>query len=63
MRAPTKVHTQRAYMDRHAHTHLINVKVTCFHIAAVMSGPSERNFDLGLNVNLKAAMDILEIMR
>eukprot|EP00471_Norrisiella_sphaerica_P005198 CAMPEP_0184489416 /NCGR_PEP_ID=MMETSP0113_2-20130426/15356_1 /TAXON_ID=91329 /ORGANISM="Norrisiella sphaerica, Strain BC52" /LENGTH=382 /DNA_ID=CAMNT_0026872821 /DNA_START=28 /DNA_END=1176 /DNA_ORIENTATION=+ len=38
-------------------------KLTCFHIAAVMSGPSERNFDLGMRVNLKAAMDILEIMR
>ncbi|GAB5360818.1 hypothetical protein AAMO2058_000659900 [Amorphochlora amoebiformis] len=38
-------------------------KVTCFHIAAVMSGPSERNFDLGLRVNLLAPMDILEHMR
>mmetsp|Transcript_22421 Transcript_22421/g.33431 ORF Transcript_22421/g.33431 Transcript_22421/m.33431 type:complete len:319 (+) Transcript_22421:67-1023(+) len=37
--------------------------ITCFHMAAVMSGPSEKNFDLGLSVNLKAPMDILEIIR
>jgi len=39
------------------HTDLI------FHLAAVVSGEAEKNFDLGMNVNLQASMQILEYCR
>ncbi len=34
-----------------------------FHLAAVVSGEAEKNFDLGMSVNLKASMQILEHCR
>lgn len=34
-----------------------------FHLAAVVSGEAEENFELGMNVNLQATRDILEVCR
>lgn len=34
-----------------------------FHLAAIVSGEAERDFDMGMRVNLKASMNILEICR
>lgn len=34
-----------------------------FHLAAIVSGEAEKNFDLGMDVNLQASLDLLEICR
>jgi nucleoside-diphosphate-sugar epimerase len=34
-----------------------------FHLAAIVSGEAEKNFELGMNVNLLASLQILEICR
>ena len=34
-----------------------------FHLAAVVSGEAEKNFDLGMNVNLHATLQMLELCR
>jgi D-erythronate 2-dehydrogenase len=34
-----------------------------FHLAAIVSGEAEENFDLGMKVNLQATRDILEVCR
>ena len=34
-----------------------------FHLAAIVSGQAERNFDLGMNVNMKATHTLLEACR
>ncbi|MEZ4849060.1 MAG: NAD-dependent epimerase/dehydratase family protein [Bacteroidia bacterium] len=34
-----------------------------FHLAAIVSGEAEKNFDLGMGVNLHATLQMLEICR
>lgn len=36
---------------------------TCFHLAAVMSGQSEEDFDLGISVNLDGTRNLLQALR
>merc|ERR1719419_484164 len=38
-------------------------RVTVYHLAALLSGNSEDNFDLGMKVNLYGTLDVMEEVR
>jgi nucleoside-diphosphate-sugar epimerase len=50
--------------DREVLHRAIDGGVDCvFHLASVPGGAAERNFELGLKVNLQATIDLLEVLR
>jgi D-erythronate 2-dehydrogenase len=50
--------------DRNVLNRAIEGGVDCvFHLASIPGGAAERNFELGLKVNLQATIDLLEVLR